>query len=268
MANTNSDGRLVALNELKLKLAEHQKLAKAKNIFDDAWLTGFLNGTKYDVDGAIKCLEQFIYIRTKKYRQFSVKYMNPLTLTALDVGCIRTLKYSDEKGRRIGVGQFTFWDASKYNAYEVLAECVLHMDESMRSYLTGSVGNECIVILDLAGLGIQHIRQGTPSKIVQYFDFFLNNIPVRIAGIHLLNMCTLGKFFLSVCKRCLKEKLRSRIYIHNDLESFHGLIPTSALPLSLGGDLNGEDAYENEFVSRIRGQQTFYKRIADLAMNS
>lgn len=43
----------------------------------------------------------------------------------------------------------------------------------MRSYLTGSVGNECIVILDLAGLGIQHIRQGTPSKIVQYFDFFL-----------------------------------------------------------------------------------------------
>lgn len=83
MANTNSDGRLVALNELKLKLAgihihikhvvnvannlfittgfftsvlEHQKLAKAKNIFDDAWLTGFLNGTKYDVDGAIKCV--------------------------------------------------------------------------------------------------------------------------------------------------------------------------------------------------------------------
>ncbi|XP_021962238.1 alpha-tocopherol transfer protein-like [Folsomia candida] len=265
---TQYPNKISALVELKSKLAEHQKLHKIEDILDDAMLIGFLNGKKYNVNDSLKCLEQFVYIRTEKYPSFSMKYLIPSTLPMLDVQCIRTLKYMDKGCRRIGVGQISLWDPSKNNVHELLAENVLHLDESIRNYMTHSEGNEFIMIIDMAGFCVQHFRNATPSRIVQYFDFFLNNAPVRVVAIHLLNLSKMGNIVVSVCKRFMKEKIRKRLFIHDDFASLHDHLPATALPVSLGGHLSDEDAFENEFVPGIRNQERFYTRMAELAMVS
>ncbi|OXA44316.1 Clavesin-2 [Folsomia candida] len=388
---TQYPNKISALVELKSKLAEHQKLHKIEDILDDAMLIGFLNGKKYNVNDSLKCLEQFVYIRTEKYPSFSMKYLIPSTLPMLDVQCIRTLKYMDKGCRRIGVGQISLWDPSKNNVHELLAENVLHLDESIRNYMTHSEGNEFIMIIDMAGFCVQHFRNATPSRIVQYFDFFLPpeaetvisnssrknlarvckqfylNILLRnrsellvtideeLFSLQVTNWLMVvgamscrgvlplikvpqkvkesSKYYVDLVLKPLLEynfpnlhgkiiikvifhhdgassqtakltqdyandleprlgikiiwnngvwkKLKRvsqllgavgeaflKLFIHDDFASLHDHLPATALPVSLGGHLSDEDAFENEFVPGIRNQERFYTRMAELAMVS
>ncbi|OXA45746.1 alpha-tocopherol transfer protein-like [Folsomia candida] len=254
--------------ELKSKIAEHEKLFKIKDIFDDALLSAFLRGKKFNVDDTLKCLEHFVYIRTEKYKNFSIKYMNPSTLITLDIQSIKTLKYMDDKGRRIGVEQSRFWDTSKFGVQELFAELLLHVEESMRSYMIHSEDNGGVMIYDLGYLGIQHVRLASPRMVIQGFDLFLNNIPARLAAVHLMNVSAIGRLLVAFTLRYLKAKVRSRIFVHADFASLHEHIAASVLPVSLGGELSDEDAYEIDFVPRIRSQQRFYTQIAQLARHS
>ncbi|OXA45755.1 Alpha-tocopherol transfer protein-like [Folsomia candida] len=95
-----------------------------------------------------------------------------------------------------------------------------------------------------------------------------NNIPTRLAAVHLMNVGAIGRLLVAFTLRYLKAKVRSRIFVHADFASLHEHVPASELPVSLGGHLSEEDAYESDFVPRIRSQQRFYTKIAQLARHS
>ena len=74
--------------------------------------------------------------------------------------------------------------------------------------------------------------------------FFQVGIPVRIAGVHVLNPPKLFWPIYQIATRFLKEKIRKRFQLHYGLESLHKCFSIDMLPVSLGGNLAENEAAE------------------------
>lgn len=48
----------------------------------------------------------------------------------------------------------------------------------------------------------------------------------------------------------------------NRLEELHRHFPPAMLPESLGGELAWEDAFENDLIPRVKGNDDFYEKMA------
>lgn len=82
-----------------------------------------------------------------------------------------------------------------------------------------------------------------------YNNFALNlqeGFGTKIKGIHILNAPTFVDRLVFLLKQALREKVASRLHVHNSYEDLHKHIPKEILPKDYGGD--------EQYCSKLSGK--------------
>jgi len=76
-------------------------------------------------------------------------------------------------------------------------------------------------------------------------------MPLRIKSIHIMNPPMLFWSVYKIGQRFMKEKIRNRIHFHYNNESLHKHFEKEFLPLSLGGDLDEDEAIDRTVTDEL-----------------
>ncbi|XP_034239925.1 clavesin-2-like [Thrips palmi] len=75
----------------------------------------------------------------------------------------------------------------------------------------------------------------------------LGSVPARVNHVHIINSPSSFRTAFSLLQPLLKEKLKNRVTLHEDLKSLYSHVPPQYLPKDLGGDLPSCEEMEAEF---------------------
>lgn len=202
---------------------------------DDQFLVTFLRGCKYSLEKAKKKIEMFYVARTITPEFFTQRDPSDKFIQEIiNLGLILPLPVDESKSDpRIILTRLGGYDYSKYDFLSVMKVTYLMADWCMiHSDVTVICGH--ISIVDLRGCGISLMSQITPS-MVKKLSSLLEPFPVRIKAIHLVHppkgIETMFRLLMSVCH----EKLRSRIFMHENFTELHKVVDKKHLPVEYGG---------------------------------
>ncbi|CRK86627.1 CLUMA_CG000463, isoform A [Clunio marinus] len=202
---------------------------------DDQFLVTFLRGCKYSLEKAKKKIEMFYVARTSTPEFFTNrdptdKYLQEI----INLGLIMPLPVDESKtDARIILTRLGGYDYNKYNFLSVMKVTYLMADWCLiNSDVTIISGH--INVVDLKGCGIGIMSQITPT-LIKKLSSLLEPFPVRVKAIHLVHppkgIETAFKILMSVCH----EKLRSRIFMHENFDELHKVVDKKYLPKEYGG---------------------------------
>jgi hypothetical protein len=202
---------------------------------DDQFLISFLRGCKFSLEKAKKKIALYYTARTNTPEFFTDRDpTDRFTQEIINLGLIMPLPVDESKSDpRIILTRLGGCDFSKYSFIDVMKVTYFYSDMAMlHSDVTIVSGN--INIVDLRGCGISLVTQITPS-LIKKLSSLLEPFPVRIKAIHLVHpprgISTAYNMFLSVCH----EKLRNRVYMHDNFDDLHKIIDKKFLPVEYGG---------------------------------
>jgi len=152
----------------------------------------------------------------------------------INLGLIMPLPVDETKPvPRIILTRLGGYDYNKYDFLSVMKVTYLMADWCMMNsdvtIITGHVN-----VVDLRGCGLGLLSQITPT-VIKKLSTLLEPFPVRIKAIHLVHppkgMDTAFRMFMSVCH----EKLRSRVFLHENFEELQKIFDKKHFPSDYGG---------------------------------
>lgn len=220
------------LDALRVWLAQ---MIHLKSRDDDQFLVTFLRGCKYSLEKAKKKIEMYYVARTITPEFFNNRDPSDKFLQEIiKLGLIMPLPVDESKSDpRIILTRLGGYDYAKYDFLSVMKVTYLMADWCMiHSDVTIISGH--ISIVDLRGCGLSLMTQITPT-LIKKLSSLLEPFPVRIKAIHLVHpprgIETAFKLFMSVCH----EKLRSRVFMHENFDELHKVVDKKHLPVEYGG---------------------------------
>lgn len=212
-----------------------QQATNLKSRDDDQFLVAFLRGCKYSLEKAKRKIEMYYVARTSTPEFFADRDpADKFIQEIINLGLIMPLPVDESKAEpRIILTRLGGYDYSKYDFVSVMKVTYLMSDLCMiNSDVTIISGN--INIVDLRGCGLTLMTQITPS-LIKKLSSLLEPFPVRVKAIHLVNppkgIETVFKLFMSICH----EKLRNRVFMHENFEALQKVVDKKNLPSDYGG---------------------------------
>lgn len=212
-----------------------KQMPNLKSRDDDQFLISFLRGCKYSLEKAKKKLEMYYMARTTTPEFFANRDPTDKFLDEIiNLGLIMPLPVDESLADpRIILTRLGGYDYSRYDFLSVMKVTYLMADMCMiNSDVTIITGH--INVVDLKGCGLGLMTQITPS-LIKKLSSLLEPFPVRVKAIHLVNppkgIETVFKLFMSVCH----EKLRSRVFMHENFDSLQKVVDKKYLPAEYGG---------------------------------
>ncbi|KAK9884160.1 hypothetical protein WA026_005112 [Henosepilachna vigintioctopunctata] len=151
-------------------------------------------------------------------------------------------------------------DASNFDLLRQIrsTDCIILLQLLLHGTHTGLrlvLDVENITIGILAKLGITTVRRG--------LAYLQEAIPIRLKGIHFININPILEAIISICKPFLHKEIYEMIYCHQTLEDFSKYIPLDILPMDYGGKDYAIEKIESLMVKRISENLDFFKHLDD-----
>ncbi|XP_018563232.2 alpha-tocopherol transfer protein-like [Anoplophora glabripennis] len=200
----------------------------------DQFLLRFLRARKFDSKKAFHMIQRYFLMRLKCPELFSCPLPSECT-TMFDLQAQNMLLQRDQFGRRVYIIKVDNFDSSKVTIDDVFRVNVLALEQIVREAETQIAG--IVVILDMAGLSLQHAKFFTPYYAKRMVELVQETFPLRFKGFHIVNEPFYFDAVVAVLKPFLKEKIRKRIIVHgSDLTSLQAFVSPDILPIEYGGN--------------------------------
>lgn len=169
------------------------------------------------------------------------------------------------------------FDSSKATIEDIFRTNVLALEQIVREPETQIAG--IVVILDMAGLSLQHAKFFTPYYAKRMVELVQETFPLRFKGFHVVNEPFYFDAVMAVLKPFLKEKIKKRaripvfiavgkalkleifqIYLHgSDIEGLHAFVPSELLPSEYGGETGPFD--NRGWYMRLLANEEYFKNL-------
>ncbi|XP_044751590.1 alpha-tocopherol transfer protein-like [Coccinella septempunctata] len=206
---------------------------------EDEFLLRFLRARKFDSKKAFTMIQRYYLMKLKCPELFGYSLPSE-NEKVFELQAQVMLPERDKDGRRIYILRVDYFDATRVTIEEVFRSNILALEHIVREQETQVSG--VVVILDMAGLSLQHAKFFTPYYAKKTVELVQETFPLRFKGFHIVNEPFYFDAVMTVLKPFLKEKIRKRIYLHgNDLSSLHAFISPDLLPKEYGGTAGNFD---------------------------
>lgn len=203
---------------------------------DDNFLLRFLRVKKFSLPMAQQVLLKYINFRqTFSHLLYSMDCLIPSVNDLISNGYIYVSPYRDSSGRRVILYNINKFDPHKHNnadmvkvhmiTYEVLIE-----DEESQVMGFTHVGNMCQA-------SAAHATIWSPTEFSQLVRWGEQSLPLRHKEVHLVNVPSAVRYFYDLISSLMSEKMRSRIRLHECMESLWKRVDPKVLPKELGGSM-------------------------------
>ncbi|KAG5673221.1 hypothetical protein PVAND_003285 [Polypedilum vanderplanki] len=233
------------LNEVPERLAEDitairlwmSQNTNLKSRTDDQFIVSFLRGCKFSLEKAKKKIEMFYRARTETPEFFANRDVNDKKLQEImDNGFILPLPVDESKIEpRVILTRLGHYDTNRFSFLEIMKVSYLMGDITLRdSDVTVIAGH--VNVVDLRNCGLNLMSQITPT-VIKKLSSLLEPFPIRIKAIHLVYPPRAIDTAFRVLNSVAHEKVRNRIYVHDNFEQLFEKHPglKHHLPSELGG---------------------------------
>ncbi|XP_036147057.1 alpha-tocopherol transfer protein-like [Monomorium pharaonis] len=201
---------------------------------EDSFLALFLHSNYYQMEPTKNTIENYYTIRTHLPEFFCNR--DPLgdkgLRQAFKVITSFPLNGTTKEGYKIIYGtlldpdpsHYVFNDVTKYN--EMVSDIC---------FLRDGTNNGYIFIGDVSKISFGHVKQINLSLAKKHLDYVQEAAPLRLKGIHFINVPSAMELLMNIIKPFMKKELINLIHFHSSLESISKYVPIDALPNEVGG---------------------------------
>lgn len=203
--------------------------------FSRGFLLKFLRARDFDVELSIKLLLN--YQRWRKDSPEISRCLSPQSVQGLLKESYHSvLPQRDHSGSRVLIYRIGQWNAKDWSAFQVFR--VSLMTSEVISMETQTQRRGIKVIFDLQGWTLGHALQITPSLARKISSVLLDSFPLKVRGIHLVNVPLFFRPVFAMIRPFLPEKIKQRIHIHGSdfADSLAGFFSAPVLPPEYGGE--------------------------------
>ncbi|KAJ8975851.1 hypothetical protein NQ317_017345, partial [Molorchus minor] len=253
LMDRSGNDELEELNEnpeiFKRELAALRMMVKNDPNFsipdNDQFLLRFLSARKFDSKKAFHMLQRYFLMKIKCPELFGCPLPSECG-NMFELQAQNMLQERDQLGRRVYIIRVDNFDSSKVTIDDVFRTNVLALEQIVREAETQIAG--IVVILDMAGLSLQHAKFFTPYYAKRMVELVQETFPLRFKGFPHSKRALLlrrgGSCTEAISKRRKLEsgrKLRvedlKNIILHgSDLSSLHAFITNDILPTEYRGN--------------------------------
>ncbi|CAG9809291.1 unnamed protein product [Chironomus riparius] len=214
-----------------------KKMPHLKSRDDDQFIITFLRGCKFSLEKAKKKIESFYKARAETPEFFANRDVCDKTMSEImNFGFIIPMPVDENKPEpKVVLTQLGNYDPNKYTFVDIMKVTYFFGDLSMfESDVTIVIGT--INVVDLRGCGLNLLTQVTPT-LIKKLSGLLEPFPVRVKAIHLVYPPKALDMAFSILNSVCHEKLRNRIYVHENFDKMYEQLPhlKNHLPSDLGG---------------------------------
>lgn len=210
------------------ELAGHRALSHG-------FLLKFLRARDFDVELALKLLLNY-----QRWRVDSPDISSCLSPVSV-LGLLQdhyhaVLPQRDHSGSRVLLYRIGQWNPKEWSAFQVFRISLMTSEVIAMETQTQRRGIK--VIFDLQGWSLGHALQVTPTLARKISSVLADSFPLKVRGIHLLNVPMFFRPVFSMIRPFLPEKIRQRIHMHGSdyADSLGDFFSAPVLPLEYGGE--------------------------------
>ncbi|CAK6969398.1 alpha-tocopherol transfer protein [Scomber scombrus] len=180
----------------------------AVNTFSDGFLIKFLRARDFDVELSLKLLLNY-----QRWRRDSPEISTCLSPSSV-LGLLNTsyhavLPLRDHTGSRVLVYRIGEWIPKDWTAIQVFR--VSLMTSEIIAMETETQRQGVKVVFDLQGWSLGHALQINPSLAKKISSVLSDSFPLKVRGIHLVNVPMFFRPVFSMIRPFLPEKIKQRV---------------------------------------------------------
>ncbi|KAK2576278.1 hypothetical protein KPH14_005644 [Odynerus spinipes] len=223
-------------DELLAKLEEWTKERGLCGIPQEQ-LAIFAQSCYFESDAILRCMDTYYRMRTTvpeffsnrdsrlEYLQHSLKM---LEFVALPV--------PDPNGNRIIFHRLADTKSSQYMLNDSIKLLLMTVDANL---YTEGCSPGYIFLFDMSGVNMGHLTRVSINSIRKFFEYIQEGMPVRLKGIHVLNVVWFMDKVLAIIKPFMKSELLEMLHLYTgDVSEIYEHIPPRCLPKDFGGELD------------------------------
>jgi len=222
----------------------------------DNMLCVFLRGCKHDMEQAKRKLRNIFYVRTKMLSYFPTGDCNdPAIKQAFDLAKIVPLKNLTSEGNRVTFFTMRQGDIKEFSIVHLIKICLMLADIRLQHEYPNA--GDCYVF-DAKYFQNSHIPLFLDVGALRRILYISQEaLPFRIRNILIVNAPNYIHKVVSTVKLMLKDKLKKRIVITNDLTE---VIDKKILPKDYGGEDKTLAELRDDWQEWIIQNRDFFKK--------
>ncbi|KAI4454617.1 alpha-tocopherol transfer protein-related [Holotrichia oblita] len=225
----------------------------------------FLHSCSYKIEPTKVCIDNFYTIRTLCPEFFSNRdpKTNPdETLNLLLYAPLPKLTPEGYKvifAKLIDTNPDNYTFAGQVKVFDMATMLALHQE---------GTHNGIVVVTDMKGVTFSHFTKLGVVHIKNFFYYLQHAMPVKIKGVHFLNIPSFMDKIVGLIKPFMKGELLQVLHLHTDkFDNLYKYVPKECLPKDYHGDMDSvEDLIKIQNKNILENAQYFIedeKRIVD-----
>uniref|UniRef100_A0A146MET1 Alpha-tocopherol transfer protein-like n=1 Tax=Lygus hesperus TaxID=30085 RepID=A0A146MET1_LYGHE len=162
------------------------------------------------------------------------------------------------EGYAVVWSRFVDADTSKFILDDCIKLLFMVVDTILRTEHTNAKG--LLFVFDNTGTTLGHLARVSLSSVKKYFVYVQEAMPIRLRGVHIVNINTVITHIMSLIKPFIgKEQAKQIImYTPEQIEQSYKALPKSMQPKDYGGDAPSMDSMFRDTVKRIRANKDWF----------
>lgn len=116
-----------------------------------------------------------------------------------------------------------------------------------------------VMVFDMKGVVFGHLTRMSLVVMKKLFYYLQEAMPIRLKGIHYINVVPFMDKLLAMMKPFMKKELIDVLYVHaNSIESFYKFVPKKCLPAEYGGESEPLDILREKVKKQINDNAEFF----------
>lgn len=252
---------LNSLRRAALQAPELAAVTAGVRDLSHGFLLKFLRARDFDVELALKLLLNY-----ERWRVDSPDISSCLSpqsvLGLLQEDYHAVLPQRDHSGSRVLLYRIGQWNPKDWSAFQVFRVSLMTSEVIAMETQTQRRGIK--VIFDLQGWCLGHALQVTPSLARKISSVLSDSFPLKVRGIHLLNVPLFFRPVFSMIRPFLPDKIRQRIHMHGSdyMDSLADFFSAPLLPLEYGGEGPSIREVCQDWTNQLLRAEDLLRRIA------
>lgn len=194
----------------------------------------FLHSCYYSQEAAKTTIDNYYTCRTHCPDFFTNRVPDAALQKTINVGTYYPLEGKTNEGHRVIYCCLWDTDPNKYVFGENLKMFTMMIDLWLLKEGT-MMGHH--IVFDMDGVSFGHLTKLGLMTMKKYMYYLQDCMPVRLKGLHFINVVPFMDKILAIMKPFMKKELMDVLYLHTEgMDSFYKFVEKKNLPKELGGD--------------------------------
>uniref|UniRef100_A0A1B6D0A6 CRAL-TRIO domain-containing protein n=1 Tax=Clastoptera arizonana TaxID=38151 RepID=A0A1B6D0A6_9HEMI len=231
-----------------------------KNISDDL-LKLFLHSCYYRLEVTKKALETYLTLKTNTPEFFDNRTVEDNGIKhILNVVKFCILPKTSKNGYTVLFAKLINCEVSQFVLDDAIKLLFMVVDTYLKEYKTKSRG--LLFLFDHSGVSLGHLTRVNLSSVRKYFHYIQDAMPVRLKGIHIINVNPVMTHIMTMIKPFIHKQHVQHIHLHtpDDIKNMYETIPQDILPKDYNGEESSSDTLSKELLEKLCENTEFFKQ--------